>query len=80
MLSNSLPIRVTASLPAIRRGLFSWRNGGSSKVLKRLAYTQPKTTVHAIPVETAESVIRPAGWTSKCFITSDTGVCARCIN
>ncbi|KAL5484027.1 hypothetical protein EMCRGX_G020454 [Ephydatia muelleri] len=43
----------------------SCRNGSGSKVFKRLAYTEPKTVVQAIPVESAESVVRPVGWSSE---------------
>lgn len=61
----TFPLRGLASAPFIRRSFVSCRNGNGSKVFKRLAYTEPKTVVQAIPVESAESVVRPFGGTSE---------------
>lgn len=65
----TFPLRGAASTPFIKRGFVSCRNGSGSKVFKRLAYTEPKTVVQAIPVESAESVVRPVGWSSKRLIS-----------
>lgn len=58
---NTLPLRGVA----IRRGFVPYRNNGALKTFKRLAYTEQRTVVQAIPVETAESVVRPVGLTSE---------------